>query len=67
MKRPVIRIGSISYRLTRTPEGENCCEMCDIKDYCMNRIDKYEDPECLTFDSKEDWHLKRIDEDKFND
>ena len=62
MKRPVITIGQSSYRYTRTPQGENSCELCDLLDYCLNRGDKYNNLECLTFDSPGDWHLVKVTE-----
>ena len=63
MERPVITIGEFSYRLTRTPEGKNCCELCDLYNYCINRNNKAEDPECLMFGSG-DWHFKKILKDE---
>lgn len=64
MNKPIITIGQHSYRLSKTPEGENCCKLCDIQPLCLNRSNKAEDPECLMFASGEqnkiDWHFKKI-------
>ena len=61
MERPIITIGRHRYRLTLTPPEQNSCALCDIYDYCMNRSQHWSDTECMGFDTKKDYHLKRID------
>lgn len=60
MERPKIQIGLHEYRLTVTPDGENCCQVCDIYNYCVNRPDHWSNPECLMFGNKHDYHFKKI-------
>ena len=61
MNKPIITIGMFSYRLTETPADANSCELCDIRQYCFNRGNKAEDPECLMFGNGIDYHFKKID------